>query len=499
MVVKKILLGLLVGLALEAAVPLNIDQTNPFPGSSSLSGRFSLGFGSNPLLAIGQSFVPDLASLSVVRLYTSNPAGVSGPTTLNLNLRSGSILGPVVATAQATTPSAAAPPGPAVATDFEFPTVVPLSSGQTYVLELRYVSGAERQVWYSAGSPDSYPRGRAILLYASSPTNPVVRTDLDFFFAEGSANEAPAALVITSNQLLPTGRLGVSYSQTLVATGGVLPYTWSLYSGAPPLGLELSDTGEISGTPTAVGNTMFTVLVTDGGGNSAIQTFALSIATPSLSFSNALRIPQVVAGGAWKTLFAVVNLEQIPVTYVFRFWDDNGNLWPLPLANRPAGALTGALEAGAAYFAETPGNAAVLQQGWGEVASTGRIGVLTILRQSVPGRPDAEATVGNVTSGSRIFLPFDNTGRFVTGVAVANTGSTPLDVSLLFHLDDGTQITEPLFIPAHGHVAFALPDAFPAAGGVRGSVQFSAASPDLAVFGFRFSPDGSFTSVGSFQ
>ena len=62
---------------------------------------------------------------------------------------------------------------------------------------------------------------------------------------------------------LPNATLGVAYTQTLVATGGLKPYTYTLTAGSLPPGLSLSSTGTISGTPTAVGASSFTVTVTD--------------------------------------------------------------------------------------------------------------------------------------------------------------------------------------------------------------------------------------------
>jgi hypothetical protein len=62
---------------------------------------------------------------------------------------------------------------------------------------------------------------------------------------------------------LPNATLGVPYTQTLVATGGIKPYIYSLTAGSLPPGLSLSSTGTISGTPTVVGATSFTVTVTD--------------------------------------------------------------------------------------------------------------------------------------------------------------------------------------------------------------------------------------------
>lgn len=62
---------------------------------------------------------------------------------------------------------------------------------------------------------------------------------------------------------LPNATLGQAYSQTLHATGGVAPYTYSITAGGLPAGLNLASTGEITGTPTAAGASSFTVTVTD--------------------------------------------------------------------------------------------------------------------------------------------------------------------------------------------------------------------------------------------
>jgi len=231
-------------------------------------------------------------------------------------------------------------------------------------------------------------------------------------------------------------------------------------------------------------------------GGSASNTIALTI----FGFSSALRIAQIADGSNWKTLFQVVNLDQTPVSYSFQFWDDNGNPLQLPFTNRGAGAFSGTLGVGGTAFAETPGTSPALVQGWAEAASSGRIGVLTIFRQIVPGRPDSEGTVTAVQSGSRIFLPFDNTNGYVTGVAVANTNPTqPLFIPFLFQLENGSAVNGSLSLPAHAHTAFALTTMFPSLAGVRGSIEFTAQTPDIAVVGLRFSPTNSFTSLGEFQ
>ncbi|MHC4712317.1 MAG: putative Ig domain-containing protein [Planctomycetota bacterium] len=88
---------------------------------------------------------------------------------------------------------------------------------------------------------------------------------------------APANLEITTTSL-PDGQQGVSYSQTVSATGGETPYTWSIDSGSLPAGLSLgSSTGTISGTPSSYGTSNFTVKVTDDQSPADTDTQALSI------------------------------------------------------------------------------------------------------------------------------------------------------------------------------------------------------------------------------
>jgi hypothetical protein len=71
--------------------------------------------------------------------------------------------------------------------------------------------------------------------------------------------------VITVNPAtLPPGVIGTPYSQTVSATGGTAPYTFTLSSGALPPGLTLNGTtGVISGTPTTAGQFNFTITATD--------------------------------------------------------------------------------------------------------------------------------------------------------------------------------------------------------------------------------------------
>jgi hypothetical protein len=92
--------------------------------------------------------------------------------------------------------------------------------------------------------------------------------------------------VVTTSSL-PTGTVGTAYSQTLQASGGIAPYTWSVSSGTLPAGLSLAtSTGVVSGTPTTAASANFTVEVKDsestpetasGGSTSRSKSISLEI------------------------------------------------------------------------------------------------------------------------------------------------------------------------------------------------------------------------------
>ena len=92
-------------------------------------------------------------------------------------------------------------------------------------------------------------------------------------------------LEITTTSPLPNGTNTAFYSQTLQASGGTPPYTWSIpdFSADLPPNLTLATNGILSGTLATTGTFSFDVIVTDAASNTAeLDGLSLTIVNPPL-------------------------------------------------------------------------------------------------------------------------------------------------------------------------------------------------------------------------
>jgi hypothetical protein len=102
-----------------------------------------------------------------------------------------------------------------------------------------------------------------------------------YWHASATLNRSEVApLEITTGEL-DNGVRDESYSEAVVATGGVEPYTWSIIVGALPIGLSLNAaSGAITGTPTVIEVQEFTIQVEDDAAETDTQVLSIDISGP---------------------------------------------------------------------------------------------------------------------------------------------------------------------------------------------------------------------------
>ncbi|WP_105638313.1 autotransporter domain-containing protein [Cronobacter dublinensis] len=121
---------------------------------------------------------------------------------------------------------------------------------------------------------------------------------------------APTTVTIApASGALPAATAGSAWSQTLSATGGSAPYTWTAHG--LPAGISLNPaTGALSGTPTTAGSFTFSVTAKEAGNVSATASYTLVVGavTPGVTLAvtpAAGALPAATTGSAWSQTFAV--------------------------------------------------------------------------------------------------------------------------------------------------------------------------------------------------
>jgi Putative Ig domain len=76
---------------------------------------------------------------------------------------------------------------------------------------------------------------------------------------------------------IPMAVAGESYAFNISVSGGKTPYQWSIASGSMPSGIQLNNSGMLSGTTKATGQFSFTVRVSDAAGHADSQSFNMNV------------------------------------------------------------------------------------------------------------------------------------------------------------------------------------------------------------------------------
>ncbi|WP_270730374.1 putative Ig domain-containing protein [Shimia sp. Alg240-R146] len=190
------------------------------------------------------------------------------------------------------------------------PAVMPDSTfGQSYSLSLSFSGGDEPYTPAVVGAlPTGITFDTALARFTGTPiqtgTFPLTVNVVDQWGNSGTIAYSLDVASVTDLVILPDdlndGQYGVSYSETLTATGGDGSYGFAVTSGALPAGVTLSTGGLLQGTPTQTGDFNFVIQVTDGQGNTGDGTYSIKIATiDTLAIS-----PTTATGGTYGAVYS---------------------------------------------------------------------------------------------------------------------------------------------------------------------------------------------------
>jgi large repetitive protein len=322
--------------------------------SITISTALSISTSSLPSGTIGTSYSQTLAATGGATSYSWSIISGSLPASLSLNASTGAITG-TPSTAGTSTFTVQLQDGNNVTVTKSLSIIVySLPSISTTSLSGGDVSGSYSQTLVATGGETPYswsitsgslPSGLSLNASTGAITGTPTATGTKTFTVkvqDANTKTATQSLsIVVSSQLsvsttsLPNDDVGSAYSQTLVATGGATPYSWSVTSGSLPAGLSLAaSTGAITGTPTTAGSNTFTVQVQDA--NSVMMTKSLSIVISAQLSISTTTLPGVYVGSAYSQTLAATGGA---TSYS---WSITSGSLPANLSlNASTGAITG--------------------------------------------------------------------------------------------------------------------------------------------------------------
>ncbi len=110
-----------------------------------------------------------------------------------------------------------------------------------------------------------------------------------------------APTITISPSSLPAATAEQSYSQTITASGGTAPYTYS-ENGALPSGITLSSGGTLSGTTTVTGSFSIIVTATDANNFTGSQNYTLTVNAPAPTVTGIIPTSGATSGGTLVTI-----------------------------------------------------------------------------------------------------------------------------------------------------------------------------------------------------
>lgn len=205
------------------------------------------------------------------------------------------------------------------------PTGATLTSGTTQQFTATVTNSSNTAVTWSASIGAVSSAG----IFTAPTVNTVTQMTVTATSVADTSKRASAAVTvdpastvsapIIQTPLVPGAVEGVLYRTTLLADAGTPPYHWSVASGNLPAGILLNRlTGELAGTPSAIGTSSFMAEVTDSNSQTGEQSFSLEVVAPNQPNT----IPTTYFG------MHLANVADFPTGYVGALGKASAVYWP---------------------------------------------------------------------------------------------------------------------------------------------------------------------------
>lgn len=289
------------------------------------------------------------------------------------------------------------------------------------------------------------------------------------------------------------------YRQPLGAIGGLPPLEWNLDAGKLPRGLALDgDQAIITGTPARDGVFGFRVRVKDKRGSVAKAPVLLQVLRSA--DTSWLVLPQMAAGGRWRTELCLTNAGPYAARIALRFRDSMGSKWTVPVAvtrgddepeNRHFHECEETLAPYSCLRLRTLRGTEGDRAGWAEVECSGAVRGYAELHSD-----DLYSAIVPMDKAgpASVLLPFDNRHNQRTALAVvALPGGKGNPVSATLWDSTWRSIGSVVLDLKPGeHTSFRLDERFPQVRSMEGLVEMESPGGRVAALALQFSPDGPF-------
>ena len=224
------------------------------------------------------------------------------------------------------------------------PTSASLASGGTQSFSALVTGTSNTAVTWSATAGKISGTG----LFTAPTTSSTISAVVTATSVAQASKHASANITVTSGSAgptitttsIPSALAGTSYAADLSASGGTLPYVWSVASGTLPGGVLLDNSsGLLSGTTAQMGSFTFVTKVTDAANRSASQTLTLTVSSASGSFDGPAELPRV---------FLKTSTANTPAPGVSRYVPAGGDLQAVLDATNCGDTIL--LQAGASFI-----------------------------------------------------------------------------------------------------------------------------------------------------